>query len=82
MNEKWIGAIVLVAACLGLGTATVVLAIQGFRRGEFHQRSTWFPRSQDKTFFRIVISFMGLAGIGLILFGVIFAFRILGLSER
>ena len=77
MNEKWIGAIVLVAACVGLGVFALVSTWQGFQRGEFHHRSTWFPRSEDRTFFHVVISMMGLGGLALILFGLIFGYRIL-----
>jgi hypothetical protein len=82
MKEKWIGAIVLVIACVGLGAVALVSTWQGFRRGEFHNRSTWFPRSQDKTFFHIVISLMGLGGLALIIFGLIFGYRILFDSDN
>jgi len=77
MKDKWIGAVVLVVACVGLGIVALISTWQGFKRGEFHNRSTWFYRSEDKTFFRIVISLMGLGGVALILFGLIFGYRIL-----
>ena len=81
MKEKWIGAIVLVVACVGLGSVALISAWQGFRRGEFHQRSTWFYRSQDKSFFHVVMSLMGLGGLALILFGLIFGYRILFVAD-
>lgn len=77
MTEKWIGAIVLMTASVGLGLVAIVSAIQSFRRGEFHHRSTWFLRSEDKKFFRVLISLMALAGVALILIGLFFGFRIL-----
>jgi hypothetical protein len=76
-KEKWIGALVLLIACVGLGVVALVSAWQGFRRGEFHQRSTWFLRSQDKTFFHVVILLMGFGGFALIVFGLIFGYYIL-----
>ena len=81
MKDKWLGAIVMVAACVGLGTVALVSAWQGFRRGEFHSRSTWFPRSQDKTFFHIVIAVMGVGGLALIIFGLVFGYRILFVAD-
>jgi hypothetical protein len=81
MNPKSIGAIVLLVACVGLGVVALISTWQGFQRGEFHHRSTWFPRSQDKTFFHLVISLMGLGGLALIIFGLVFAYRIIFLSN-
>ena len=81
MKDKWIGAIVLVITCVGLGTVALISTWQGFKRGEFHNRSTWFIRSQDRTFFKVVISLMGLGGLALILFGLIFGYRILFPSD-
>ena len=77
MKEKWIGAIVLVIACVGLGVVALISTWQGYKRGEFHQRSTWFVRSEDKTFFHVVITLMGLGGLALIGFGLIFGYHIL-----
>jgi len=77
MKEKWIGAIVLVIACVGLGVVALISTWQGYKRGEFHQRSTWFVRSEDKTFFHVVITLMGLGGLALIGFGLIFGYYIL-----
>jgi hypothetical protein len=77
MKDKSIGVMVLVVACVGLGAMALISAWQGYKRGEFHNRSTWFPRSQDKTFFHVVISLMGFGGFALIVFGLIFGYRIL-----
>jgi hypothetical protein len=82
MKDKLIGAIVLVITCVGLGSVALISTWQGFKRGEFHNRSTWFIRSQDRTFFKVVITCMGLGGLALILFGLIFGYRIIFPSEE
>ena len=81
MNQKIFLAMILLAACLGLGLMALIAAIKGFRRGEFHHRSKWFYRAQDKVFFHIVNTTIGLGGLSLIIFAIVFAIRILSNLE-